>query len=134
MLRRVRLVVQPGAVDKMRLLHPQLRCPLVHELDECRLAAGYMLRQCRGAVVGRGDDDGLEHIPQRQLLSRFQIDLAATLGRRGVRGRYRVVPTDLAAVQRLQDQEQRHDFRYAGRGQPCVGILLPEDRPRGGVH
>ena len=52
-LRRIRLVVQTRAVDKVCVGHAKLRRALVHHLHEGALAAGDVLRQRRGAVVGR---------------------------------------------------------------------------------
>ena len=127
-LRGVCRVVQPGAVDKMRVRQAELGGALVHPLDKGRLAAGNVLRQRRGAVIGRADDHGLEHFVHAHLFARLQIDLAASLARRGVGGDDHVVPADAAGVQRLHHQKQGHDLRHRRRAQPFVRVFLIEHR------
>ena len=131
MLLRRLPVVEASAVDKVGVLHAQLRRPLVHPGHEGLLAAGHMLGQGAGAVVGRGDHDGLEHLPQGELLPDLEIDLAAALGRRGLRGRHHVVPADAALIQGLHHQQQRHHLGHAGRGQLFMVVFFKEHRPRG---
>ena len=52
MLGGVRRIVEAGAVDKMRVLHPKLGRARVHSLDKRRLTPGDMLGKRRRAVVG----------------------------------------------------------------------------------
>ena len=100
---RIRAVVQPGAVDKMRVLQPQFGGTLVHAVNKGRFAAGDVLGQRSGAVVCRADDHGLEHFVHAHLFARLQIDLTAALGRCCVRGDDHVVPADAAGGERLHD-------------------------------
>ena len=129
-----RLVIQARAVDKVGVLHAQLHGPLVHPFHKGRLAAGHGFGQGCGAVVGRGDHHGFEHLVHGHLLALFQIDLAAALGCGGSAGRHRLVPGQPPLVQRLHDQQQRHDLGDAGGPQAFVAVLFIEDLPRGRVH
>ena len=132
--RGLRRIVQPRAVDKIRVEQAQLLRALVHHADERALAACHMLRQRRGAVVCGAYDDGFEHFVHAHLLARLQIDLAATLGAGGLRGDDGVVPADAAGVQRFHDEQQRHDLRHGRRAQPLRGVLFIEHRARCGIH
>ena len=104
MLFGVGVVVEPGAVDKMGVRHPQLLRPLIHLLHKRCLRAADGLGQRRSAVVGRRDCDALDHVAHTHLLALFQIDLAAALGRRSGGGRDGVVPAQNAAVDGLHHQ------------------------------
>ena len=115
---RFRRIVQPRAVDKIRVEQAQLLRALIHHADERALAARYMLRQRRGAVVCGAYDDGFEHFVHAHLLARLQIDLAAALGTGGLRGDDGVVPADAAGVQRFHDEQQRRGLRHGRRAQP----------------
>ena len=134
MLRRVLPVVQAGTVDKMGVFHAQLRRAGVHFLHKGRLTARHMLRQRRGAVVGGADHHAFEHLVHAHLLAHLQIDLAAALGRSGLRGGHHVVPADAPAVQGLHDQQQRHDLRHRSRRQLFIRVFLIEYRSRRRVH
>jgi len=134
MLRRIRLVVEARAVDKVRVGHAELGRALVHELHKRALAARDMLGQRGRAVVGRGHHDRFEHVPERHLLVFLEIDLASSLGRGGRRGRHFVVPAYFTLIQRLHDEQQRHDLRDARGRQLLMVVLLIEQRPRRGVH
>lgn len=92
MLGGVRAVVKAGAVDKVRVGHPECLRPRVHHGGKGALASGDVLRQRAGAVVCRRHDHGLEHLRQRKLLVLLQIDLTAALGGGRGGGRYGVVP------------------------------------------
>ena len=127
MLSRIRPVVQTGAVHKVRVRHAKLLRPLVHHAHERAFAAGDVLRQCAGAVVGGGHNDRFEHLRQRQLLIFLQIDLTPALGGGLGRGRHGVVPRDPAVLQRLHDEQQRHDLRDASRRELFVAVLLVEN-------
>ena len=131
---RVRPIVQPGAVDKMRVRHAKLGCTVVHARNEGGLAARHVLGQCAGAVVRRRDDDGFEHLPERQLLVFLKIDLAAALGGCRGGGRDGVVPANGTVVQRFHHQQQRHDLRNAGRTELFVRVFFIEDLPRVLLH
>ena len=84
MLGGVRRIVEAGAVDKMRVLHPKLGRARVHSLDKRRLTPGDMLGKRRRAVVGRADDHAFEHLIHAHLLADLQINLTAALCRRGL--------------------------------------------------
>ena len=124
MLVRVRTIIQPRAVGKVRVRHTQLLRPLVHPLYKRCLAPGDMLCQRARAVVCRRNHHRLEHLRQRQLLVFLQIDLTSALCRRGSRGRHHIVPTDSAVFECLHHQQQRHHLRHACRTQLFVGIVL----------
>lgn len=94
----------------------------------------HVLGQCAGAVVRRRDDDGFEHLPERQLLVFLKIDLAAALGGCRGGGRDGVVPANGTVVQRFHHQQQRHDLRNAGRTELFVRVFFIEDLPRVLLH
>ena len=121
------VVVEPGAVDEMRVGHAELRRAVIHARDEGRLAPGHVLGQCAGTVVRGGDDDRLEHLCQRQLLVFLEIDLAAALGGGRGRGGDGIVPADGAVIQRLHHQQQRHHLRHAGRAEFLMGVGFIQD-------
>ena len=134
MLGGARLVVEAGAVDKMRICQLQLGSAGVHHLDKRGLAARDVLCQRRGAVVGGADDDGLEHLVHAHLLARLQIDLAAALPGGVVGGGDGIDPRDAPAFQRLHDQKQRHDLRHRGGRELFVRIFFKKNGAGRGVH
>ena len=118
----------------MRVLHPQLGRARVHPLDKRRLAPGDVLGKRRRAVVGRADDHALEHLIHAHLLADLQIDLTAALCRRSLRGRDHVVHRDPPLVERLHDEQQRHDLRHGRRGKTLVRVFFDQHRSGRRVH
>ena len=55
-------VVKAGAVDEIGIVHTQLLGFSVHHLHKSRLAAGDMLGHSAGAIVGRRNGNGFDHI------------------------------------------------------------------------
>ena len=108
----------------MGVLHPQLRRPSVHHLHEGFLAARYVLRQADRRVVGALHRHRLQQIVHRHLLTGLQPDLAAAKARRHIAAGHGILQRDLAAFQRLHDQQQAHDLGDGSRGQLFIGVHL----------
>ena len=107
-----RVVIQAGAVDKIRVIHSQFPGPGIHQLYKSTFRACQMLCHGAGAIVGRRNCNGLDHIGDRHGLSHLQIYLAAALGRSRLRSRNRVLPADLPGVNGLHNQQHGHHFGY----------------------
>ena len=125
---------QARTVDKMGVVHVQLRRPLVHPLDEGFLRPRQMLRQRHGAVVGGHHRHRLHHVVDGHLLMLLQPDLAAPHAHRVGGGGHRVVPAEAAAIDSLQHQQQGHHLGHGGRLVLHVGVVLIQHRPRGLFH
>ena len=134
MLRCGGLVVQPGAVDEVCVLHAQLFGFGIHFFYKTRLAAGDVLRHGAGAVVGGGNRNGFDHFLYRHRFSHLQIYLAASLGRGGFGSGDGVLPRDFAGIYGLHNQKQGHDLGDTGRSQPLMGIGLVQDGSRRQIH
>ena len=118
------IVGQPRAVEKLRVFHAQFFRAVVHALGERLLGTGDVLCHGDGAVIGGVDGDALEHLVDAHLLALFEPDLAAAHGAGMGAGGHDVARIELAAVELLHDEQQRHDLRHAGGGQVLVGIFL----------
>ena len=115
---------QARAVDKVRVVHAELFGPLVHARDKRFLAACQVLAERDGRVVAGDDAHGLDEVFDAHLLALFEPDLAAAHGAGMGAGGHDVARIELAAVELLHDEQQRHDLRHAGGGQVLVGIFL----------
>ena len=129
-VQRARIVavrVQPGGVDVVGVLHPELRGALVHRQNEAVLAAVDVLGQRDRRVVGRHDDQTFEQLGYAHLLARLQIDLRAA-HRRGARAdRHLLVHRNAPAVDGLHNQQRDHHLRDRGNRHGLVLVLLKED-------
>ena len=117
---------EPGAVREVALGHAQLLRAAVHALDEDLLAAAEMLGHRHRAVVGRYHGDAFEHLVHAHLLALLQIDAASAEGGRPRAGRDGVFKADPAALNVLDDQQQRHHLCHARGGTALVRALLVE--------
>ena len=118
------VVGQTRAVEKLRIVHAQLFCAVVHALGERLLGTGDVLGHGDGAVVGGVDGNALEHLVHAHLFALLEPDLAAA-HRAGVGADgHDVARGELAAVELFHDEQQRHDLRHAGWGHVLVGVFL----------
>lgn len=118
------VVGQARAVEKLRVFHAQFFCAVVHALGERLLGTGDVLGHGDGAVIGGVDGDALEHLVHTHLLALLEPDLAAAHGAGVGAGGHDVARIQLAAVELLHDEQQRHDLRHAGGGHMLVGVFL----------
>ena len=118
---------EAGGVLEGGVVHAQLTGPRVHALHEGLLAAGDLLAQSHGAVVGGDDAHGLEHIAHGHLLVFLEPDLGAAHGAGVGGGGHHGVVGELAGVDGLHGQEDGHDLGDAGGLQLGVFVLGKED-------
>ena len=128
------IVGQPRAVEKLRVFHAQFFRAVVHALGERLLGTGDVLCHGDGAVIGGVDGDALEHLVDAHLLALLEPDLAAAHGAGMGAGGHDVARIELAAVELLHDEQQRHDLRHAGGGQVLIGIFLIQHRAGRALH
>ena len=126
--------VQPAGVLKVGAAHSQFGGPVVHGLHEHTLAAAHKLRHRHGGIVGGGNADGLEQFLQRHLFPRLQPDLAAAHAVGMLADGHDVGELDLARLQRLKGQQQRHHLGDGGNGTALIGIFLIKHRPGILIH
>ena len=126
--RQARGVLEGGVI------HAQLPGPLVHALHKGLFAAGDLLCQGHGAVVGGDHADGLEHLVHRHLFVLLQPDLAAAHGAGVGGGGDHGVIAQLPAVNGLHGQQQRHDLGDTGGLPLGVFVLGEEDGARLLLH
>ena len=115
------VIGQARAVEKLCVFHAQFFCAVVHALGERLLGTGDVLSHGDGAVVG---GVALEHLVHAHLLALLEPDLAAAHGAGVGAGGHDIARIQLAAVELLHDEQQRHDLRHAGRGHVLVGVFL----------
>ena len=127
-------IIQAGAVDKGGIRHSQFLGTLVHQRHKCLFRACNMLCHGAGAVVGRGDGNGFEHIRHSHGFPGLQIDLAASLSCSGFRGGDGIRHGNFAAVHRFHNQQHGHHFGDTGRSQALVGVGFVENAAGGHVH
>ena len=122
------VVGQPGGIEKVRVFHAECLRALVHTLGKGRLRAADMLGHGDGAVIGGAHGDAFDHLVDGHLFSLPEPDLAAAHGARVGAGGDHGIRGEPAAVELLEDEQQRHDLRYACGGEALVGVLLIEHR------
>ena len=126
--------VQAVGIYKMGARQAQLRGFGVHQLHKRLHAAGGVLCQHIGCVVGTGQDRGMEQIVERHDLSRLQRDMGRARLQRIDRVR---ADRDLlrhVAAAFFHSQRQRHNLRDTGWIIPLGAALLYEHLPRLCIH
>ena len=105
-----------------------------HQPGEFRLVAAQRLGHDHRHVIGRFGDDGADRGFHLDALTRLQAELGRRL-RGGVRGdRHFRRHLDLAGLQPLEQQIERHDLGQRGRMTRAVGIGRLHHGARIGVH
>ena len=104
-----------------------------HQPRELLLVSGDVLRQHDGGVVGRAGDDAFDRVLDLDGLPVPQAELGRTLRGR-VRGHVeRAVELELAGLQALEQQVERHDLGQRGRMAQRIRIGRVQDGAAIGV-
>ena len=126
--------VEAGRVDKDGVFHAKLCGARVHLGDERLLAAADVLRQRHGGVIGAAYGCCFKKLFHGHLFVFLEPDLASAHTDRVGRGGNRVGHGALAALDRFQNQQHRHNFGDGSGGQGLVGIFFEQDLPALYVH
>ena len=131
MRRGVMVVVrQAVGVDKVRTGAAELLRARVHALHERRDAAADVLRDDVARLVGRGDHGAVEKVLERHGLTDLDVGIARALDHVGIAvgiGGDGVIQLHVAALDRLDREQERHDLRQArgiGFGVDVAGIVI----------
>ena len=126
----VRFFMQAVRIDKMRGAHAELGRIVVHQRDKACDTAGYVFRNHVAGLIGRGNHDTVQQLPQRKLFSGLQSGRAAAddkiLQRRLSDGQ------DIIQIPALQRDHACHDLSEAGGIHQLVYVL--PDQKRAGVE
>ena len=131
MIRRIR---QAAAIHKIRMVHPQALRPLIHLFYKGSFIARNILCHRDGRVVSGGDDNTFNQRFHRLDLSLLKEYLGAAHGFRVGAGRHLVLQMDFSRLERVENQDQRHNFRNAGRIPGLIRIFLIQHRSRRRLH
>ena len=127
-------VVKPVRVLKVRRLHAELGCALVHGSDERLLTARNGFGKHDGGIVCGGYHNRLYKVVHLHLLALLEVYLRTAHLRRACRGRKHGVVIHNAAVYGFHNEQQRHDL-CDRRGRQClVRIHFVKDRSGVGFH
>ena len=131
MRRGVMIVVrQAVGVNKVRARAAEGLRALVHALHEGRDAAADILRDDVARLVGRGDHGAVEKVLKRHGLADLDVGIARALDHVGIAvviGGDGVAQVHVAALDRLDREQERHDLRQArgvGFGVDVAGIVI----------
>lgn len=103
---------------------------LVHALHEGRDAAADILRDDVARLVGRGDHGAVEKVLERHGLADLDVGIARALDHVGIAvviGGDGVIQMHVAALDRLDREQERHDLRQArgvGFGVDVAGVVI----------
>ena len=131
-MRRCVMVVvrQAVGVDKVRARAAELLRAGVHTLHERRDAAADIFRDDVTRLVGRGDHGAVEKVLERHGLTDLDVGIARALDHVGIAvgiGGDGVIQLHVAALDRLDREQERHDLRQArgiGFGVNIAGIVI----------
>jgi hypothetical protein len=126
-------VRQSGCIHEVAVVETDLLGLLVHQVGEGGLAAGNPFRHDLAGVVARLDDDAFQQVVETD----HRVDLeehgraaargSAPLPRRHADGKL-VGELELAGLQALEDDVDRHQFGERCRRHRLLGVLVVEDR------
>ena len=129
--RGVMIVVrQAVGIDEVRAGAAELLRARVHALHERRDAAADVLRDDVARLVGRGDHGAVEKVLERHGLTDLDVGIARALDHVGIAvgiGGDGVIQLNVAALDRLDREQERHDLRQArgiGFGVDVAGIVI----------
>ena len=122
--------IQPAGIDKVRILHAQFFCPLIHFLDKGFLASCQKFRHGNSRIVGRSNGNGFCHVCRCLGFPFFQKHLRTTHGRRVFTDLYRICPIKFSIPFSFVNEQQCHNFRNTGRGQSFMAILFIQNGAR----
>ena len=114
---------------------------LRHQLGEAVFVAAEIFGDGNGGVVGRFGDDALDGVFDRDGLAGFEIELGRILVGGVLGDLERRVELDLAGIEPLEQQIERHDLGQRGRMaqrvrirclQHFAAIAVDHDRGDGG--
>lgn len=125
---------QPVAVGEARVGQTELLRALVHASDERLFAPIEVLGHGDAGVVGRSDGDALHEVPHGHRLTGFEKDLRSAHAGGSLARLDAIGPLQLAAVDRLKNEKERHDLRDARHGQALVGVFRVEHLPGRKIH
>ena len=121
------LFIQTVAILEGGIGHPEIRRLLIHRRDKILFTAAHKLRQRDSRVIGGGNGGRLDHIIHAHLFALFEPDIGAA-HRSGVSGcGHNIVHMDLAAVDRLHHERQRHDLGDGSAGARFMRIFLKKN-------
>ena len=124
------VVRQAVGVGKVRARAAEGLRALVHALHERRDAAADILRDDVARLVGRGDHGAVEKVLKRHGLADLDVGIARALDHVGIAvviGGDGVAQVHVAALDRLDREQERHDLRQArgvGFGVDVAGIVI----------
>ncbi len=95
---------------------------LRHQLGESVLAAAEIFGDDDGGVVGGSGDDAFDRVLDRDGLPGLEAELGRVLLGGMLGNRQRRIELDLAGVETLEQQIERHHFGQRGRMAQSVGI------------
>ena len=130
----LRVIRQAGGVGVVGVVHAQLRRAGVHELGKGCLRARNMLGQGAGRVVGAGHDGGMQQILQRIHRARVQKRLTPDLCGGLLTHGYGVVQMEVARLQLLKADEQRHQLGHTGGLAALIGVFFKDDGSCTGLY
>ena len=116
-------IVQPRAVFKVGVVHPELFRAFVHLADKRVTAAGDIFRERFAGIVGARHGAGFQKVVYAHLLADFQPNLRPAFFGGFFTHRYHIRKRNFAAVNRFGHKQKCHNFGN-GRGiQLFVGVL-----------
>ena len=131
-------VRQAGHIAELRRSETDFPRAAVHHLDEGRLGAGDPFREHDARIVRRHDDDALDEILHADARIDVEEHVRAVRHRAMAPGpfgdRKQRIFRDAARLQRLCDDEHRHDLAHRGRRHRRFAILAIEHQARLRVH
>ena len=125
---------QAVGVDEIRPGHAQRLGGAVHAPGKGRLRPLDRLADGRGRIVGRFDRGGADQVAQGDGLAGSQAKLRRRFSGRVLRDRHPAVERNLAMLDRLERDVERHHLGQRGGVETGIGVLRPQHLARAHVH